>query len=54
MDVALHANIGPVALADISQRQEISLPRGDVLFVARFLLSPLGYKPRAAIKSPLV
>ncbi len=28
-------------------------PRGDLLFVARFLLSPLGYKPRAAIKSPL-
>ncbi|ADT67928.1 hypothetical protein PTET_a1110 [Pseudoalteromonas tetraodonis] len=29
------------------------LPRGDLLFVARFLLSPLGYKPRAAIKPPL-
>ena len=26
----------------------------DLLFVARFLLSPLGYKPRAAIKPPLV
>ncbi|MBE0357784.1 hypothetical protein PALI_a3402 [Pseudoalteromonas aliena SW19] len=29
------------------------LPRGNLLFVARFLLSPLGYKPHAAIKSPL-
>ena len=26
----------------------------DLFFVARFLLSPLGYKSRAAIKPPLV
>ncbi|KAA1152069.1 hypothetical protein EU510_12825 [Pseudoalteromonas sp. FUC4] len=28
-------------------------PKGGLLFVARFLLSPLGYKPRAAIKPHL-
>ena len=28
-------------------------PRGNLLIVARFLLSPLGYKSRAAIKPPL-
>ena len=32
LDVALHANIGPVALADISQRQEISLSYLEQLF----------------------
>jgi Rrf2 family iron-sulfur cluster assembly transcriptional regulator len=32
LDVALHASVGPVALADISQRQEISLSYLEQLF----------------------
>ncbi|MBQ4837394.1 MULTISPECIES: Fe-S cluster assembly transcriptional regulator IscR [Pseudoalteromonas] len=32
LDVALHANIGPVPLADISERQEISLSYLEQLF----------------------
>lgn len=32
LDVALHASVGPVSLADISQRQEISLSYLEQLF----------------------
>ncbi len=32
LDVALHASIGPVPLADISERQEISLSYLEQLF----------------------
>ncbi|MFP3830912.1 Rrf2 family transcriptional regulator, partial [Pseudomonas sp. SIMBA_021] len=32
LDVALHTGVGPVALADISQRQEISLSYLEQLF----------------------
>ncbi|HEA18456.1 MAG: Fe-S cluster assembly transcriptional regulator IscR [Pseudoalteromonas prydzensis] len=32
LDVALHANVGPVPLADISERQEISLSYLEQLF----------------------